>query len=202
MAEREAPEILEVPAEMIKNGDTFNIMRLDGLDPMIAWAMGAATGHTAVALWRDGQLQVCESNALSPYWPRNGIQCNPYSAWLEVRLQLDHLIPRLLSLADWRDTTQCWHLSGGSCPPCPTFSSDERSRAMNMTRAWQMVDSLMGVDYGYEVRATHLTRLISTHSIGLFFFQVVLTGLLDTLKDNLPCADKVPSCICVSPLPH
>ena len=30
----------------IKNGDTFNIMRLDGLDPMIAWAMGAATGHT------------------------------------------------------------------------------------------------------------------------------------------------------------
>ena len=31
---------------MIRNGDTFNIMRLDGLDPMIAWAMGAATGHT------------------------------------------------------------------------------------------------------------------------------------------------------------
>ena len=52
----EAPEILEVPAEMIKNGDTFNIMRLDGLDPMIAWAMGAATGHTAVAIWRDDQL--------------------------------------------------------------------------------------------------------------------------------------------------
>ncbi len=37
--------------------------RLDGLDPMIAWAMGAATGHTAVALWRDEELFVCESNA-------------------------------------------------------------------------------------------------------------------------------------------
>ena len=27
-------------------------LRLDGLDPMIAYAMGAATGHTVVALWR------------------------------------------------------------------------------------------------------------------------------------------------------
>jgi hypothetical protein len=30
---------------------------------MIAWAMGAATGHTAVALWRHGELFICESNA-------------------------------------------------------------------------------------------------------------------------------------------
>ena len=38
------------------NGDTINIMRLDGLDPMIAWAMGAATGHTAIALWKEDQV--------------------------------------------------------------------------------------------------------------------------------------------------
>ena len=38
------------------NGDTINIMRLDGLDPMIAWAMGAATGHTAIALWKGDQV--------------------------------------------------------------------------------------------------------------------------------------------------
>ena len=42
----DVPVFLDIPKEMIKNGDTFNIMRLDGLDPMIAWAMGAATGHT------------------------------------------------------------------------------------------------------------------------------------------------------------
>ena len=30
-------------------------------------------------------LQICESNALSPYWPTNGVQCNAYSDWLEVR---------------------------------------------------------------------------------------------------------------------
>ena len=38
-------------------------VRLDGLDPMIAWAMGAATGHTAVALWQGQELFICESNA-------------------------------------------------------------------------------------------------------------------------------------------
>jgi len=142
MEERVAPEVLTVPPEMIKNGDTFNILRLDGLDPMIAWAMGAATGHTAVALWRDGELQVCESNALSPYWPTNGVQCNPYLAWLEYG-----------------------RLAGYNAVLAPL--SEERSSRMNMTATWAFVDSMLGVDYGYEV---------------------VLTGLLDTLHANLPCA--------------
>ena len=44
------PDIMDIPEEEIKNGDTFDIMRLDGLDPMIAWAMGAATGHTGRAV--------------------------------------------------------------------------------------------------------------------------------------------------------
>ena len=138
----EAPEILEVPAEMIKNGDTFNIMRLDGLDPMIAWAMGAATGHTAVAMWKDEQLHICESNALSPYWPVNGVQCNPYLDWLEYGRKAGYntvLVPL----------------------------DQAKSDALNMTAAWQFVESMLGVDYGYEV---------------------VLTGLLDTLYDNMPCA--------------
>ena len=82
-----------------------------------AWAMGASTGHTAVALWRDGNLQVgvnslkfnqsvfsqiCESNAFSPYWPTNGIQCNPYLDWLEVGKRWTMLInqPCSLSLED------------------------------------------------------------------------------------------------------
>ena len=94
---------------LIKSGDTFQILRLDGLDPMIAWAMGSATGncsllllncfylyiyisntvnyiityamligHTTVAMWKDTELFVCESNAKSGYWPINGIQCNKY----------------------------------------------------------------------------------------------------------------------------
>ena len=50
------PEILDIDINLVQNGDTFNIMRLDGLDPMIAWAMGAATGHTAIALWENGEV--------------------------------------------------------------------------------------------------------------------------------------------------
>jgi len=138
----DAPKILEIPAEMIKNGDTFDIMRLDGLDPMIAWAMGAATGHTAVALWKDDELFICESNALSPYWPVNGIQCTPYHDWLEYG-------------AD----------NGYNTVWAPL--EKDKSDALNITAAWEFVDAMLGVDYGYEV---------------------VLTGLLDTLYDNMPCA--------------
>ena len=43
------PDIMNIPEEEIENGDTFDIMRLE-LDPMIAWAMGAATGHTGRAV--------------------------------------------------------------------------------------------------------------------------------------------------------
>jgi len=138
----DAPEILYIPDEMIKNGDTFNIMRLDGLDPMIAWAMGAATGHTAVAMWRNDELHICESNAVSPYWPVNGVQCNPYLAWLEYGRK-----------------------NGYNTVWVPL--EQEKSDALNMTAAWQFVEGMIGVDYGYEV---------------------VLMGLLDTLYDNMPCA--------------
>lgn len=46
---------------MIKSGDTFLIRRLDGIDPMIAWAMGSQNGHMTIAIERDGIMQVCES---------------------------------------------------------------------------------------------------------------------------------------------
>ena len=50
------PEILPIDKNLVQNGDTFDIMRLDGLDPMIAWAMGSATGHTAIALWKNEEV--------------------------------------------------------------------------------------------------------------------------------------------------
>ena len=50
------PEILPIDKNLVQNGDTFDIMRLDGLDPMIAFAMGAATGHTAIALWKEKEV--------------------------------------------------------------------------------------------------------------------------------------------------
>jgi len=49
---------------------------------MIIWGYGGATGHTAVALWIDGELYVCESTVNSDYWPTNGIQKTPYEKWV------------------------------------------------------------------------------------------------------------------------
>lgn len=52
---------VNIPVEMIRSGDTFHIRRLDGISPIICWAMGGATGHMTVAVERDGVMQVCES---------------------------------------------------------------------------------------------------------------------------------------------
>lgn len=67
----------------IHSGDFIGILRLDGLDPMLAWATGAHTGHTTVAVWEEGQLYVAESTVNTSYWPSNGIQRTPYRQWLE-----------------------------------------------------------------------------------------------------------------------
>eukprot|EP01097_Dermamoeba_algensis_P000742 TRINITY_DN1261_c0_g1_i7.p1 TRINITY_DN1261_c0_g1~~TRINITY_DN1261_c0_g1_i7.p1 ORF type:complete len:600 (-),score=151.32 TRINITY_DN1261_c0_g1_i7:101-1849(-) len=67
----------------IHSGDFFGVLRLDGLDPMLAWGMGAGTGHTTVALWIDGALYICESTTKSKYWPTDGIQKTPYQQWIK-----------------------------------------------------------------------------------------------------------------------
>ena len=54
----------------VQSGDFFGIIRLDGLDPMLAWAMGSSTGHTAVAIRdpADNKLYVAESTVKDVYW--------------------------------------------------------------------------------------------------------------------------------------
>ena len=99
---------------------------------------------SAVAMRRQGRLEICESNALTPYWPVNGVQCNSWANWTQYALAADYNV--------------VW------APLKP-----EISRSMDMETAWDFVESMRGVDYGYEV---------------------VLTGLLDTLYDNLPCASQ------------
>lgn len=50
MEERDPLSNLPPPAEMVHSGDFFGVIRLDGLDPMLAWGMGSTTGHTTVAM--------------------------------------------------------------------------------------------------------------------------------------------------------
>eukprot|EP00301_Raphidiophrys_heterophryoidea_P018984 c3973_g1_i1.p1 GENE.c3973_g1_i1~~c3973_g1_i1.p1 ORF type:complete len:594 (+),score=163.66 c3973_g1_i1:45-1826(+) len=113
-------------ASEINSGDFFGVLRLDGLDPMLGWAMGSTTGHTTVAL-RDsetGILYVCESTATSSYWDVNGIQCTEYEQWIaKAKAASYHVV----------------HL-----PLAPKYRS-----AFNEANAWDFVRSVEGFDYGY-----------------------------------------------------
>ena len=40
--------IVSLSEDQIKSGDAFGIIRMDGLDPMLAWAMGSTTGHMTI----------------------------------------------------------------------------------------------------------------------------------------------------------
>ena len=116
-------------------------------NPLLQWICDVTRDTcpaSAVAMRRQGRLEVCESNALTPYWPVNGVQCNPWTNWTQYALAADYNV--------------VW------APLKP-----EISRSMDMETAWDFMESMRGVDYGYEV---------------------VLTGLLDTLYDNLPCASQ------------
>jgi hypothetical protein len=72
---------------LIKSGDNMQVLKLDGLDPLIAWGTGGRTGHTTVLVWEDIDLYVCESTDASPfgsYWPPPyGIIRTPYKQWIE-----------------------------------------------------------------------------------------------------------------------
>ena len=76
--------MVQVNESYIHDGDFLGVMRLDGLDTMLAWGMGSTTGHTLICM-RDeqGQLHVLESTTNSSYWPTNGIQSTPYETWLK-----------------------------------------------------------------------------------------------------------------------
>jgi hypothetical protein len=81
---------IDLNETQINSGDFIGVIRLDGLDPMLAWAMGSHTGHTTIALWIDGELYVCESTTNSAYWPTNGIQMTPFKTWMDQAFAADY----------------------------------------------------------------------------------------------------------------
>jgi hypothetical protein len=64
---------VDIDEDLVHSGDFIGILRLDGLDPIIAWGMGSVTGHTTIAHRIDGVLHICESQAKGVYWDVNGI---------------------------------------------------------------------------------------------------------------------------------
>ena len=47
---RDEAENIPPPASEVHSGDSFYVMRFDGLNPMLAWAMGSTTGHTTTGM--------------------------------------------------------------------------------------------------------------------------------------------------------
>jgi len=117
--------VTNVDPNLIHDGDFFGVVRLDGVDPMLAWAMGSTTGHTSTALRINGTLHVCESTTLDAYWPVNGVQCTEWNKWVNLSNAADMNI-------DWAP-----------------LNSKYRS-IYNATKAYEFFQTVAGTDYGWE----------------------------------------------------
>jgi hypothetical protein len=108
-------KITPVDEKLIKSGDVLQVLKLDGLDPLIAWGTGGRTGHTTIAVWEDDELYVCESTDASPtgaYWPPPyGIIRHKFSSWLALAEKADFsvvILPLSEEAAGWFDVTAFW----------------------------------------------------------------------------------------------
>lgn len=162
---------VSVDDSFIQSGDFFGILRLDGLDPMLAWAMGATTGHTTVAL-RDtetGELFVTESTVKDSYWPTDGIQKTPFKQWL----------------AQAKD-------AGYNVVHAPL--TKEVAKSFNATAAWEFFRSVEGLEYGYhnmlfgwiDTRKDNFPCIPPDYSLCLEWEHVeVVFGNLDRLATSI-----------------
>jgi hypothetical protein len=101
-------KVEELDTKLIKSGDNMQVLKLDGLDPLIAWGTGGRTGHTTLLVWEDIDLFVCESTDASPfgsYWPP------PYGKTLDILSTI--LVDLVLDLGTLYTTVLhvCLHVS-------------------------------------------------------------------------------------------
>jgi hypothetical protein len=153
--------LVHLPASEIHSGDFFGIIRLDGLDPMLAWGMGSHTGHTVTALWIDGQLYITESQA-AWYWPRINIQRTPYEEWIEYAHDASYNVVHL------------------------PLSAESQAR-FNETAAVEFFKRVEGLPYGYH---NMLFGWIDTESDNFpppLSLEMVTTGfaILDALDPKI-----------------
>jgi hypothetical protein len=126
MAPRDESENVVPDESEINSGDFFGIIRLDGLDPMLAWGMGSTTGHTTMALWIEDELYITEATVSDSYWPTNGVQKTPYRTWVQQAEDAGYNAVHLPLNADWAEK-------------------------FNETGAIDFFNSVEGLDYGYHV---------------------------------------------------
>jgi len=85
-----ATQKVEIDPSLIKSGDFFGVMRLDGLDPMIMYGTGAKFGHNVMALrMENDELYIVESQD-AWYWPTHGLQRTKWADWLKQAEDADY----------------------------------------------------------------------------------------------------------------
>lgn len=147
-------KITAIDITKVRSGDNLQVLKLDGLDPLIAWGTGGRTGHTTIAVWEgsgaDRQLWICESTGAymhtkcyfvieltvlfladaSPtgaYWPPPyGIIRTPWAKWMNLAQAAGFSVV-LLPLAN--------HSSG----------------AFDENKFWKWFETVEGMPYGYHV---------------------------------------------------
>jgi hypothetical protein len=95
---------------------------------MLAWAMGATTGHTTIALrdpYENNRLYIAESTSKDSYWPVNGIQRTPFQDWLKNARAAGYNVVH--------------------APLAPKYTE-----VFNATAALEWFRTVEGLDYGYH----------------------------------------------------
>lgn len=80
---------VDIDESLVKSGDFFGVVRLDGTSPMIMYGTGGRFSHCTTALWFEDGLYITESQGAG-YWPVNGIQRTPFKQWVQMARERDY----------------------------------------------------------------------------------------------------------------
>lgn len=92
--------VVPIDEASITSGTYLSIMELTGTDAMQALGTGpSGTGHSAVAVWRNGTLFVCESTYNLEFYG-NGIMATEWATWWKKNGEMAGRMAAILTLAD------------------------------------------------------------------------------------------------------
>ena len=154
---RKNPKKVMLDKKSVKSGDFVSIIRFDGLDNLIHFGTGSRAGHTAMALWKDGELYVLESqNAL--YWPSNNIQRRDWDSWVKWADNADYNV-NFIPL------------------------NDEHRAKFDEKKAWEAFEKLEGHPYGFSnfIFGWIDTEADNLHDLVDLVFIGICVGLIEKL---------------------
>jgi hypothetical protein len=156
---RSENKLVNIDKKSIKSGDYLSIIRFDGLDNLIHVGSGSRSAHSTMAMWRDGELYVIESQA-AWYWPRSGIQKNKWDDWIQWAQNADFNIA-LIPL------------------------KEEMRAKFDVDKAWKEFDRLEGTPYGSSNFFFGFYDTIN-ENLPDFFDLVFFTLVLNILEKIIP----------------